>query len=196
MCRWQCGRPDRVAPLTGIGGEIGGDVADGHAVPRTRTGRRAGNTHRPTDIRQERSLNSPGHSPSFARKTSWASSCSGARNFQACCLAVRAGRLEWPRLCGTIPLAWAHPKPHAGARAQACDGPSARGLGNPAAKVIGLAPSRRRGTLVFEVTTRGAIWPRSCSTLSSPGGAATPPTVHPAGPTPCRLQPSKPNLVP
>jgi hypothetical protein len=188
MRRWQCGRPDRVAPLTGIGGEIGGDVADGHAVPRTRTGRRAGNTHRPTDIRQERSLNSPGHSPSFARKTSWASSCSGPATSRLAAspfvLDTSNGHVlqsQAARRCAGAALRWSF-----------CSGARQ----NPAAKVIGLAPSRRRGTLVFEVTTRGAIWPRSCSTPSSPGARATPPTVHPAGPTPCRLQPSKPNLAP
>ena len=193
MDRWQCGRPDRVAPLTGIGCESGGDVADGHAEPRTRTGRRALNTHRPTDIRQERSLHSPGHSPSFARKTSWASSCSGPATSR-----LAASRSCWtPRMATSLqhnPFGSGAPQAARGAglRWSFCSGARQ----NPAAKVIGLAPSRRGRTLVLEVTTPGAIWPRSCSTLSSPGGAATPPTIHPAGPTPCRLQPSKPNLAP
>ena len=163
---------------------------------RTRTERRAGSTHRPTNIRQERSLNPPGHSPSFARKTSWASSCSGSATSR---LAASPFGLT-PRMATSL-----QHNPFGSGASQAarrCAGARLRrsfcseARQNPAAKVIGLAPSRRRGTLVFEVTTRGAIWPRSCSTLSSPGGAATPPTVHPAGPTPCRLQPSKPNLAP
>jgi len=54
--RLRCARAGAAAPL-GCGRGFGeGRAASGHAVARTKTGRRAGNTHRPTNIRQERSL--------------------------------------------------------------------------------------------------------------------------------------------